>query len=129
MGVAHRIVLNEPPEQVLAFFRSAPTRLDDKHEGGLTPLMLCLDAGRGEIGRILIELGADVHLVDQYGRTALWFAAERGLADIATLLLKAGADVNATDTADGLSAMDVALLHKHQEVAAILRQAGGRAGV
>jgi ankyrin repeat protein len=129
MGIAHRIVLTESPEQVAAFFRREPNRLDEKHDNGLTPLMLCLQDGRADIGRLLLELGASANPTDRYGRTALMFAAEKGFGEVATLLLKLGAEVDATDTADGFNAMDCALLGKHHEVAAILRDAGGHAKV
>ena len=73
----------------------------------------------------LIELGADVKSTDRYGCTALMLASAKGFAEVARLLLTRGAEVNATDTADGFSAMDWALLRKHREVVGILRQAGG----
>ena len=127
MGRAHRIVLADPPDQVAAFFRRYPDLLDDKSETRMTPLMVCLDDGRSQTARILIELGAAVNLTDRYGQTALMYAAQKGLADIASLLLKNGADVNASDTADGFTAMDWAIVCKQEEVIAILRRAGGLA--
>jgi ankyrin repeat protein len=125
MGNAHRIVLAEEPARVLAFFRREPQRIDEKLDGQ-TPLMLRLDSGRTGIARVLIDLGANVHLTDRHGDGALMKAARKGMADVTKLLLSLGVDVNATDAVDGLSAMDWALLGKHEDVANILRQAGGR---
>ena len=125
MDFTRRVVLTESPEKVAAFFRSDRNRLD-KTIDGKTPLMLCLDEGRPEIARILIDLGANIHVTDQDGDTLLMKAARGGFAEVTRRLLSVGADVNAEDPVDGLSALDWALLRKHYQVAAILRQAGGR---
>jgi ankyrin repeat protein len=125
MGIAHRVVLTQTPEQAIAFFRREANLLDDKHEKSGTPLMVCLDADREELARTLIELGADVNATDLYGRTPLMIAARQGLTESVKLLVKVGADVNTRDAADGWTAMDWAGFRKHHEVAAVLKQAGG----
>lgn len=91
--------------------------------------MVCLDAGREELARTLVELGADVNATDLYGRTPLMIAARQGLSGSVELLVKAGADVNARDTADGWTAMDWARIGKQHEVAAFLQHAGGLAAL
>lgn len=51
-----------------------------------------------EIVKLLIEAGADVHAIDQYGRTPLHSSVDayHGV-ETANLLLEEGADINATD--------------------------------
>jgi CDK inhibitor PHO81 len=45
----------------------------------------------------LIAGGAEVNVVDTYGRTALWYAARDGHIECVTVLLDVKADVNKAD--------------------------------
>lgn len=61
--------------------------------------LLALMASRGQARAVtlLLELGADPHLVDHEGATALHRAAQSGSVDTVAALLAAGADVNRRD--------------------------------
>ena len=59
------------------------------------------------------------------GISPLRTAALNGQAEIVALLLKAGADPAARSQANGLSALDLAEAHGHDEIAAMLRAALG----
>ena len=62
---------------------------------GVTALMYCAEYGHLDSLRALIELRADLDLVDDKGETALFKAAKSGRGPAALLaLIRAGADVN-----------------------------------
>ena len=61
---------------------------------GLTPLIQAINLGRVEVVRILLEVGADVHLSQYAEDTPLGLATSLNNLDIVKLLLKAGANPN-----------------------------------
>lgn len=44
--------------------------------------------GYFDVAKVLIELGCDVNIQDNYGNTALYFACDKGFKDITELLLR-----------------------------------------
>ncbi|MDE0248877.1 MAG: ankyrin repeat domain-containing protein [Gammaproteobacteria bacterium] len=83
-----------------------------------------------EVTEILIAAGADLnerHGLD--GMTALHSAARAGMANLAALeaLLRAGADPNVLDD-NGMTALDWAESSGQTQIAALLREHGGRNG-
>lgn len=105
--------------------------------------------GSTEAARLLIEAGADVHVVSGDNSTPLSHAAFTGRADIAKMLLEAGADPNVvndhqttaldnTETdwgivqwvagAIGLQVDQESLEKGRKEIRALLRQHGGKFG-
>src|SRR3954463_16708405 len=44
---------------------------------GVTPLMIALDNDNNDVARLLLDLGANPHVWDWYGRTALYIAVDR----------------------------------------------------
>ena len=88
-------------------------------------LMAALN-GDAEVGRLLLERGADPNQKDEYGRTALMIVIEEGYAAQfwAELLLEFGADINLLD-GDGDSALDLAVFHQAKDAAQFLRDRGG----
>ena len=64
-----------------------------------TPLIIaCCHGGHVEVARYLLEQGADVNMIGQFGMTPLHSAVECGQLEIAKLLMAYGADLNARDT-------------------------------
>jgi ankyrin repeat protein len=44
---------------------------------GVTPLMISLDNDHNDVARLLLDRGANPHVVDWWGRTALWIVVDR----------------------------------------------------
>jgi ankyrin repeat protein len=105
---------------------------------GQTALMWAVSEGHAAVARVLVERGADVwattvtHLTgyrarrDVAGFTPLLFAARVGSLASARLLLDAGANPNDAST-DGLSALGLATVRGHVEVARLLLEYGADA--
>ena len=87
-----------------------------------------------------LAAGADVNAKDEvYGGTPLHWAAGEGQKEVVELLLAKGADVNAKNN-DGVTPLDAAIvgiafvsrgeviMHKHPEIADLLRKHGGKTG-
>lgn len=63
----------------------------------MTPLHIAAREGDSERVRSLLREGADVHALDDLGRTALYYAAFARCAEAVTALLAAGSDPNRGD--------------------------------
>jgi ankyrin repeat protein len=75
--------------------------------------------------KLLVARGADVNGADQYGRTALIMAARYGRIEIVRFLLARDANPNAESIMRKWKTPLIAAdLRGHDEVAALLRQAG-----
>ena len=70
-----------------------------------------------EVAKLLVEHGADVHAVGQFGWTALHAAAYQGLNDVIEYLVGKGADVNEMD-AFGQTPLSIALAVLVQDIGA-----------
>ena len=82
---------------------------------------------KGHAGAVsaLVRLGADLDATISNGMTALMAAAEGGKVEIARALLAGGADRTLRATGgsfEGKTALEIAELYPHAEVAALLRQ-------
>ena len=105
---------------------------------GQTALMWAAAEGHVPVVDRLIKAGADIRARSSGGFTPLLFAVRQGRAEVVKLLLKAGADVNDSlpfhsrrprregDNAmrTGASALHLAIMNAHFELAAILLDAG-----
>ncbi len=76
--------------------------------------------------RVLLARGANPNALSDEGRTPLMEAAYRGHEEVLPELLAAKADVNLVCATTGQSALDYAIRGGHDEVAGLLRAAGGR---
>jgi ankyrin repeat protein len=77
----------------------------------------------------LIEKGADVNTIDEYGMTALMWTAMFGKKSEARLLLAKGADVNvrvAKGFEKGKTSLLIAIQNKHNDLADLLKKHGAR---
>ncbi len=73
--------------------------------------------------RTALEEGADPNAcLDPALVTPLHFAAQHNALDVIPLLITAGAKINAKTFPDGLTALDVARLHKHSQMAKLLEE-------
>jgi len=67
---------------------------NDQDGGGLTPVVFAARRGDIESARILLDAGAGINQVTQYGWTALLTATQNRYYKLATFLLERGADPN-----------------------------------
>ena len=91
---------------------------------GQTPLMWAAAENHAAVARVLIEAGADIKARSKGGVfTPFLFAVRGGQIDAARVLIDAGADVNET-LPDGTSALIVAVMNAHYELASLLLEKG-----
>jgi ankyrin repeat protein len=90
---------------------AAGADIDRPTPEGMTPLMIAIDNTSFDTARVLLDLGANPHVWDWYGRTALYIAtdmssfrgrqphptasSETSATDLIRLLLEAGVNANA----------------------------------
>ena len=93
---------------------------------GTTALMWAAAEGHAAVAQVLLEGGvdkADIHARSKGGLTALLLAVREGRIEAVRTLLSAGA--NASDIApDGTSALVLAIINAHYELAALLLDKG-----
>jgi uncharacterized protein len=65
--------------------------------GGVTPLLLAARDGKTGSARALLDVGADINIVDPDRHSALVLALINGHVDVAALLIEHGIDVNMAD--------------------------------
>ncbi|KAF7205237.1 receptor-interacting serine/threonine-protein kinase 4 [Nothobranchius furzeri] len=92
--------------------KQAGSDIDGQTTDGRTPLHLASQRGQYRVSRILIELGADVHVMSAGLNTALHVAAETGHTSTSRLLIKHQADINAQN-AHGLTPLHLASQRGH----------------
>ena len=100
------------------------TDVNAKREDGSTPLHGAAEGGHGDIVKLLIAAGADLHattvpMLGGGGWTPLHSAARQGHRGIVELLIEKGTDVNAMDSS-GKSALHDAALEGHKEIVELL---------
>jgi ankyrin repeat protein len=91
--------------------------------GMAPPLLGAAVSGKVEAIRYLLDCGVDVEQRDKWGNTPLIEAAYEGHLEAVRYLLDSGAKVNSAGE-DG-SALRLAIMKKHSDVAELLRQHGG----
>ena len=108
---------------------------------GQTALMWAAAEGHAPIVQALIDADADLHTRVPSGLTPLLLAVRDGRLDVVRTLIKAGVDVNESVPTDGprrrgyggsapragLSALHLAVMNAHFELAAALLDAGAKA--
>jgi ankyrin repeat protein len=90
--------------------------LKDEADWNLLMLSVSATYDAYECSLVLIEHGADVNIVNKYGRTILMVAIVNKNLRTATLLLEYGADLSARDN-EGESAFEIATRMKRKEAA------------
>ena len=111
-----------------------------KHEGksgANDSIHIAASVGNIEAVKQHLATGSDVNVKNQFGLTPMHKAAQFGQKEVSELLITKGADVNAKDD-DGVTPLDTAIvgfaflargevtMHKHPEIADLLRKHGGK---
>jgi hypothetical protein len=84
-------------------------------------MLACCHAGHFPITKLLLERGANVNAVNDYGYTALDSACLKGSKDCVEELLAHGADATIKNK-DGKTPLDVAQQNKHQSIIDLLTE-------
>jgi len=74
----------------------------------------------------LLDCGVDVNQTDMNGRTAISAAAKLGYHEMCQMLILHGANVNTRSARGGPTPFQKAKKYKHQDVADLLYEFGGR---
>ncbi|KAK3361560.1 ankyrin repeat-containing domain protein [Lasiosphaeria ovina] len=98
-------------------------RRDLKNYQGRTPLSWAAEEGRLSILELLIQGGANINVIDEWGGAPLVRALQNRHEAVARLLIDKGADVNARDS-DGSTALIYALRNDYEAVAQLLIDKG-----
>ncbi|XP_056140784.1 receptor-interacting serine/threonine-protein kinase 4 [Lampris incognitus] len=108
---------------VKLLIKQAGADVDGQTTDGRTPLHLASQRGQYRVARILIELGADVHMTSMGLNTPLHVAAETGHTSTSRLLVKHRADIQAQN-AQGLTALHLAAQRGHLPTVKMLIEEG-----
>lgn len=84
-------------DQALNLISNGVGSINSTDRSGATLLMRAVVCNDELLVRKLIEMGADVNIIDDAKYSALHFAVQNGNRGIAVDLIKVGADVNAQD--------------------------------
>ncbi|KAL7976978.1 hypothetical protein Chor_008927 [Crotalus horridus] len=105
--------------------KANPLDLDACHKTGLTPLMEAASGGYAEVGRVLLDKGADVNAppVPSSRDTALTIAADKGHYKFCELLISRGAHIDVRNK-KGNTPLWLAANGGHLDVVQLLVQAG-----
>lgn len=103
--------------------KQAGADVDGQTTDGRTPLHLASQRGQYRVARILIELGANVHMTSVGLHTPLHVAAETGHTSTSRLLIKHQADVHA-QSALGLTPLHLASQRGHLATVKMLIEEG-----
>ena len=110
-------------EVVQAFLDKGADLNETSGPWGFHALLFAAQHGHAEIGKLLIEHGADIYLGDNYGDPALNIAAYFGQLEFVEMLLDSGVNPN-TPNYKGRTALYHSIWKKHTEVEKVLRAAG-----
>lgn len=117
------VAVGSRKDEVVRFLLERGARPNHRNANGDTAILFAADAGLTELVERLLDKGADIN--GGSGWTPLMEAAYNGHERVAKLLIARGADVNLFRN-DFISPLDCALGQGHREIAAMIRQAGGK---
>lgn len=90
-----------------------------------TALSWAAENGNKALVRLMIQYGANVHLVDKNGHTPLMIASRKGHKEVVQMLIEAGSDVNKVcDEKFGRTALTDAATWGHDAVVRLLIESG-----
>jgi ankyrin repeat protein len=99
--------------------------LDERDEGGMTPLHYAAFAGQCETATFILNRGLPTDIRDGEGSTPLYFASYSGKTAMVRLLLDRGADVNGSNCGF-YTPLLIACENGHTEIANILLDHGAQ---
>ncbi|XP_056450994.1 receptor-interacting serine/threonine-protein kinase 4 [Gadus chalcogrammus] len=103
--------------------KQAGADVDGQTADGRTPLHLASQRGQYRVARILIELGADIHVAADGANAPLHVAAQTGHTSTSRLLVKHGADLRGRN-AQGRTALHLAAQRGHLATVKMLMEEG-----
>lgn len=80
-----------PDKQMVDLFLSKGCKITDKDDGGNTPLLCAVRAGKMDIVVMLVKMGADVNAKNDFDDTPMKIAEDKGLISIISFLAGNGA--------------------------------------
>lgn len=89
---AYKIVKSGTPEQLRAFLKKYPDKVDERTKEGTTALIHAAYRGRADMIKVLLEFDAALDCMNKHNYNALILASHYGHHDCVKLLLDAGAD-------------------------------------
>jgi ankyrin repeat protein len=105
-------------------------RLDAKNPiDNSTALMMAAEKGHDEVVMLLLDNGADISMINNFGGTALLGALSNGHADLAQLLIKRGADVNSKHSGTNITVLMMAAAQGSSRVVSDLLKEGADVNV
>jgi ankyrin repeat protein len=104
--------------------RGAEVNSPSRNAMRVMPLHSAIANQRSEIVKLLLEHGADVNATQADDFTPLHEAAQNGMADVTQWLIERGAHVNPRLSSSGKTPLGLAIEHRHEEVAELLRKHG-----
>eukprot|EP00002_Diphylleia_rotans_P031614 TRINITY_DN656_c0_g1_i3.p1 TRINITY_DN656_c0_g1~~TRINITY_DN656_c0_g1_i3.p1 ORF type:complete len:938 (-),score=207.67 TRINITY_DN656_c0_g1_i3:479-3292(-) len=122
----------EGASEVVDFLLANGLAIDAKDHMMRTPLILALAYGHENVAQILINRGADIHAIDQFGMSALHHAAHSNLVTVARQLIKSGISVNIKTNAPsrnlsvGSTPLHAAIVATARDMAVFLVKLGTR---
>lgn len=118
----------EGREDVVALLIAGGADPAGRDGNGLTALHAGAHVGALEVVRTLLASGLDPNdRANRFGITPLHAAAERGFVEIAALLIENGADLE-LPAGTGHTALFMAMLNTHAEMASLLKAKGADCG-
>jgi ankyrin repeat protein len=126
IGVFHTAIAESNDDtEIVQVFLDHSVEIDKQAEigNGHTALMYAAEFGHIEVGKLLLENGADINAGDNFNDPALNVAAFHGQLEFAQMLVEMGAELNVQGFGDR-TALGHAISQGHEDVAAFLGEAG-----
>ena len=111
-------------DSVVKLIQEQPYADAARNRDNKTALMVAAEAGHPDVAKKLIEAGASVHALDQFGNTALIHAARKGHNDLVKLLVDSGSNINIRNHSYGSTPLVMALSNKYEKTANLLIEKG-----
>lgn len=94
MTCLHLAARQGHPDLIKLLLNTGKFDMNEKDDGGWTPIMWAAEDKHRDATQLLIEQGANVHIRDEELNTPLHWAALSGNLEVCRLLLEAHADIN-----------------------------------